>query len=304
MAIKGILHKSSNQSRKFFNSIREHTELFLFIGLLFMIVSPLLFTKAISIVDLTNGDKIGDTIGGITSPIVNFIGAVLVYFAFQAQVSANELLTSSNQAQIETNKETNRDRILSTALKKNDELKEIVREMKVEIQELKYKNESGVKAVGEIFNFVNTEHLIISNKDLLSYFNKINYVLSSIDFVSREIYKYPLSENVELGSYKGFARARFMQSYVYEFEPIIIELKKIPHVKTKYTLDEEIINKELRITTENDYYRLATIVARRIRNIEETIYKAKPEETEKNIFWLDRYEDYKNTFLTKSTIES
>jgi hypothetical protein len=36
--------------------------------------------------------QIGDTIGGITAPFLNLIGAFLVFFALQAQVKANELI--------------------------------------------------------------------------------------------------------------------------------------------------------------------------------------------------------------------
>ena len=36
--------------------------------------------------------QIGDTIGGITAPFLNLIGAFLVFYALQAQVKANELI--------------------------------------------------------------------------------------------------------------------------------------------------------------------------------------------------------------------
>jgi len=36
--------------------------------------------------------QIGDTVGGITAPFMNLIGAFLVFFALQAQVKANELI--------------------------------------------------------------------------------------------------------------------------------------------------------------------------------------------------------------------
>lgn len=42
--------------------------------------------------DFTQTGQIGDTIGGITAPFVNLIGAFLVFYALQAQVKANELI--------------------------------------------------------------------------------------------------------------------------------------------------------------------------------------------------------------------
>jgi len=35
--------------------------------------------------------QIGDTIGGITAPIINLIGAILVYISFRAQIEANRI---------------------------------------------------------------------------------------------------------------------------------------------------------------------------------------------------------------------
>ena len=45
--------------------------------------------------------QIGDTIGGITAPFMNLIGAFLVFYALQAQVKANELI----QGQIDKDNE-------------------------------------------------------------------------------------------------------------------------------------------------------------------------------------------------------
>ena len=42
--------------------------------------------------NLTTYGQIGDTIGGITAPFLNLIGAFLVFYALKAQVKANELI--------------------------------------------------------------------------------------------------------------------------------------------------------------------------------------------------------------------
>lgn len=42
--------------------------------------------------NFSESGQIGDTIGGITAPFMNLIGAFLVFFALKAQVKANELI--------------------------------------------------------------------------------------------------------------------------------------------------------------------------------------------------------------------
>ena len=68
-------------------------------GILFLfafiatISAPYIFTQ-FSIwpyIDFTNTGSIGDTIGGITAPIINIFAALLVYLAFREQVKANDI---------------------------------------------------------------------------------------------------------------------------------------------------------------------------------------------------------------------
>jgi hypothetical protein len=42
--------------------------------------------------DFTQTGQIGDTIGGITAPMANLLGAILVYLALKAQIEANLIL--------------------------------------------------------------------------------------------------------------------------------------------------------------------------------------------------------------------
>src|SRR5690606_14975927 len=58
--------------------------------LLLVVVSPALLTQFSGIISFnTDSGAIGDTIGGITAPIVNILGAVLIFISFQEQVKAN-----------------------------------------------------------------------------------------------------------------------------------------------------------------------------------------------------------------------
>lgn len=61
------------------------------LGILFIVICsfPYLFTR-FSILDFSNTGQIGDTIGGIMSPFVGIIAAVLTFMAFWIQYKANE----------------------------------------------------------------------------------------------------------------------------------------------------------------------------------------------------------------------
>jgi hypothetical protein len=58
--------------------------------LLLVVVSPLLLTQFTGIISFNaESGAIGDTIGGITAPLVNILAAVLIFITFQEQVKAN-----------------------------------------------------------------------------------------------------------------------------------------------------------------------------------------------------------------------
>lgn len=65
----------------------------LIIGTFLVLVSPFLFAYIIPLDGLKEAGTIGDTIGGITSPIVSLLGSVLIYFALSDQLEANNLLS-------------------------------------------------------------------------------------------------------------------------------------------------------------------------------------------------------------------
>ena len=64
---------------------------YLIIGLpLLVVVSPYLLTQFSGIIPFNaESGAIGDTIGGITAPLVNILGAILIFISFQEQVKAN-----------------------------------------------------------------------------------------------------------------------------------------------------------------------------------------------------------------------
>lgn len=71
------------------------------LGILFLIFTPWAFTRSLGIdwLDFTETGPIGDTIGGITAPFINLVGAALVYMSFLAQMRANEIQRKASNDQ-------------------------------------------------------------------------------------------------------------------------------------------------------------------------------------------------------------
>lgn len=71
-----------------------------FILLILSVFAPLVLTEeSISFVSFIGKGEIGDTIGGITSPFIGLISAILVYLALKAQIDANIQVSSQFQLQ-------------------------------------------------------------------------------------------------------------------------------------------------------------------------------------------------------------
>jgi len=71
----------------------ENPELFLIIGVCLILISPYLFTRTFGLFSFNSETAaVGDTIGGITAPIVSLIGSVLIYYALKAQLNANRII--------------------------------------------------------------------------------------------------------------------------------------------------------------------------------------------------------------------
>lgn len=79
---------------------------FLIIGVLLMLVAPFVLTRPAfnSILDLSDYGEIGDVIGGTTAPIINLIGAVLIFYSFREQQKANKIQFDGLNKEIEQNK--------------------------------------------------------------------------------------------------------------------------------------------------------------------------------------------------------
>ncbi len=68
---------------------------YIFICILLTIALPYLLTHYTSRFGLTSSPgEIGDTIGGITSPLIGLLSAILIYITLNEQIKANELLNN------------------------------------------------------------------------------------------------------------------------------------------------------------------------------------------------------------------
>lgn len=68
-------------------------QLLLILGLIILLVPPIFVMPSfLDFFDFSDKGEIGDTIGGLTSPFINAIGAILVFIAFKEQVKANDLI--------------------------------------------------------------------------------------------------------------------------------------------------------------------------------------------------------------------
>ena len=84
----------TEDKRKEITKILGKAKWLILLGGLVILIMPFLLTAPFfhERFNFSTTGQIGDTIGGITAPFLNLIGAFLVFYALQAQVKANELI--------------------------------------------------------------------------------------------------------------------------------------------------------------------------------------------------------------------
>ncbi len=114
--------------------------------------------------DLSKSGAIGDTIGGITAPVINLIGAILVYLSFQAQIKANKIQFKFIS-----------DEVKSRENERNYELTiELFKQFKEDVSKLKYENKEDSEAL-ELFSY---RISVIKTKDGLTHLARNNFYLN------------------------------------------------------------------------------------------------------------------------------
>ena len=126
-----------------FNSDKtlRYGKITLFAGVILALIAPYFFTRSFGLISFDNTGQIGDTIGGITAPIVNLMGAVLVYFALFAQVEANRII----QRQIDEQKIDDSER------KNFSSLIEIYKSIKEDLDDFTFTADETTGSIDDIF---------------------------------------------------------------------------------------------------------------------------------------------------------
>lgn len=88
------------------NKLDKNVKWILWIGAPILILIPILTTQLDWFFDFTNTGNIGDTLGGVTAPVIGVVSALLIYFSFRAQIGANRII--QNQINQQRKEEDNR----------------------------------------------------------------------------------------------------------------------------------------------------------------------------------------------------
>lgn len=102
------------------------------IGLVVLLAFPIWITDHFFFDYLKTG-TFGDTIGGLTAPIIGFFSALLIYLSFRAQIKANYIV----QSQIERQEKSDREK------KEIELISNLMLQFRAEINEFSYFNYEG-----------------------------------------------------------------------------------------------------------------------------------------------------------------
>lgn len=204
----------------------------------------LVTTYSLYPLNVNNFGDIGDAIGGITAPIFAFLGAVLVYLSFQAQIEANKTL----KKEIENNKIVKEYELINT----------LTEQMILYFGKLQFeKNKEGVNSVAAFF--LNYENIKSKNSDdALSFLRDYCYVLETIDLTSRKIYYFDFDDK----RYKILIRSKFRNFYYIKVKPQIDQIKELKDFIDFLSCNDDLLQRDKSITAN---------VVRKIKNIEETL---------------------------------
>ena len=162
-------------------------KIILYSGLGLMILSPIVFTRFIKgFPDFTQTGQIGDTIGGLTAPIINSVAAILIYISFLAQQKANRLQYDGLKDEIKLNQQQSNYNLIL----------ELIKDFKEELTIKKIK----IGGFGSVNSFLNTLSDLVEREDysfILGFNSLFKNSLSDIRYlkeISLAIKNYVLSE--------------------------------------------------------------------------------------------------------------
>lgn len=123
--------------------------------------------------------SIGDTIGGITAPIMNLIGAILIYISFKAQIKANKI-----QYTLLSNESDNQqyDRNYQVIL-------ELFRDLKDDFKKLEFREHFGKSAINLYISYPKpnwSKEAFQQHKNLPIY-NEYKFIISEFDLIQSHL---------------------------------------------------------------------------------------------------------------------
>jgi hypothetical protein len=171
-----------------------HPIVYLLVGICLIFLSLWIFTRpAISSDwDFSNKGQIGDTIGGISAPIINLLGAFLVFLSFKEQFEANTIQRDALKNEIDNN---NRNKEFDTLFSIFKEIKDEVNGFNyLRFLEAQYLGEAtysnaltieykGTKGISEFMRIVNSSQLfsIANISQSTASLGEIKYIVGSLD---------------------------------------------------------------------------------------------------------------------------
>lgn len=83
----------------------KKVRIILLLGAPVLILIPILTTQFDWFFDFSGTGSIGDTIGGLTAPVIGVVSALLIYYSFRAQINANRIIQQQINDQRDEEKE-------------------------------------------------------------------------------------------------------------------------------------------------------------------------------------------------------
>jgi len=197
------------------------------VGLIFLFAFPIVATQKHFGYDFTNTGQIGDTVGGLTAPIIGFFSTLLIYFSFRAQIKANYIV----QSQIDDQK-------------KEDELKslmEIYKEIKESLQDFTFDPDIEIKGRPAISNFLfykKSPSLFLGENEF-AYPNIFDRILDLIKILISKL-KASKENGINIELILTLLDYQF-NHYIWELIPILIQKKpEDKNIIYKYKVINEI----------------------------------------------------------------
>lgn len=235
--------------------ISKWGKIIIVVGPFLVLIAPLILTRDFGLSGFVTTGQIGDTIGGITAPITGLVGAILVYLALKAQITANEIVLES------INEQTKNENELRTIAFIMDSIKLLINDLK----EFTYSTDKGSKAFKNVLDYnKNTiSHKEYSEKTVTDIgLYEIYCLMKQFDYIFNLIKNSKIPE-----SDKAYSNALLSMQYnMHIFQAIVKnnpenneDIQKceecgVKHIKIPYkifVLHEDIKSKL--VNTENDF---------------------------------------------------